>query len=102
MKRITVNDRWQIKQLLYSNNVLGVRDDNCQAFGGFQLWWYDKQHGTCHCCQSSWVDLRRQITECSLDQAADALWRHRDARCSSAAEQLSQDRKLLLMTQLCN
>jgi hypothetical protein len=101
MKQISVNDRWQIKQLLYSENVLGVKDENCQAFGGFQLWWYDKRHNTCHCCRSHWVDLRRQISECSLDEAADALWRHRDA-LFVRSRQLSQDRKLLLVTQLCN
>jgi len=101
MKQITVNDRWQIKQLLYCDNVLGVRDDNCQAFGGFQLWWYDKRRDTCHCCQSHWADLRRQIGEYSLDQATDALWRHRDA-LFIRSRQLSQDRRLRLMTQLCN
>jgi hypothetical protein len=101
MKRITVSDRWQIKQLLYGDSVLGVRDENCQAFGGFQLWWYDKRHNACHYCQSTWVDLRRQVSECTLDQAADALWRHRDA-LFVRGRQLSQDRKLLLMTQLCN
>ncbi len=101
MKRITVSDKWQIKQLLYSDNVLGVQDDNCQAFGGFQLWWYDKRHNACHCCQSRWSDLRRQISEHSLDQAADELWHHRDM-LFVRSRRLSQDRQVLLMTQLCN
>ncbi len=101
MKRISVSDKWQIKQLLYSENVLGVQDGNCQAFGGFQLWWYDKRHNACHCCQSHWADMRRQISQYSLDQAADELWRHRDA-LFVRSRQLAQDRRLLLMTQLCN
>jgi hypothetical protein len=101
MKRIAVNDKWQIKQLLYSENVLGVRDEGCQAFGGFQLWWYNKQHNACHCCQSRWADLRTRISGCSLDQAADALWRHRDM-LFVRSRRISQDRKILLMMQLCN
>ena len=101
MKRITVNDRWQIKRLLYCDSVLGVKDENCQAFGGFQLWWYDRQHDVCHSCQSRWADLKRQISQCSLDQAAEILWRRRDT-LFARSRRLSHDRTLLLMTQFCN
>ena len=74
MKRITVTDKTHIKQLLYSDCVLGIRDGGCQAFGGFQLWWYDKQHDTCHHCRSRWTDLRKRVDQCSLDKAARVLW----------------------------
>ena len=46
MKRIAVDNKMHIKELLYSDCVLGIRDDSCQSFGGFQLWWYDKEHDT--------------------------------------------------------
>lgn len=101
MKRITVDNKGQIKQLLYSEGVLGVRDDGCQAFGGFQLWWYDKQHDVCRCCRSRWADLRRQVQEHSLDQAAAILWHSRD-QLFLRHRHLSDDRKLLLLAQLCN
>ncbi len=40
MKKISVEDKTQIKQLLYYGNVLGIKDDRYRSFGGFQLWWY--------------------------------------------------------------
>ena len=43
MKKIDVEDKTQIKQLLYTGNVFGLRNDQFRSFGGFQLWWYDKQ-----------------------------------------------------------
>ena len=67
MKRITVGDRRQIKQLLYGEGVLGVKDDTCPAFDGFELWWYDKRHDICRCCRSRWSDLKRQVEGHSLD-----------------------------------
>lgn len=101
MKRITVNDKWQIKQLLYSDCVLGIKDDECQGFGGFELWWYDKQHDICRCCRSRWSDLRRQIEQHSLDRAAGILWHSRN-ELFLRHRTLSQDRKLTLMAQMCN
>ena len=101
MKRITVNNKLQIKQLLYADGVLGVRDHSCHAFGGFQLWWFDKRHGICRCCRSQWSDLRRQVEEHSLDQAAAILW-HQRSELFLRHRQLSQDRKLLHFAQLCN
>jgi len=101
MKRITVNDKWQIKQLLYGDGVLGIRDDSCHAFGGFQLWWYDKRHDVCRCCRSRWSDFRRRVEEHSLDRAAAILWHNRNG-LFLRGKQFSQDRKLLLMAQFCN
>ena len=101
MKPITVNDKRQIKQLLYGGNVLGVRDDSCQAFGGFELWWYDRQHDICRYCRSSWASLRRRIEAYSLDRAASRLWQRRN-ELFVRHKQLSQDAKLLRMTHLCN
>ena len=101
MKRIAVTNRGHIKQLLYSDCVLGVRDDGYQAFGGFQLWWYDKRHDTCHCCKSRWTDLRKRVDQCSLDKAARILW-HRRKALFLRGRHLSEDRKLATLTQICN
>jgi len=101
MKRITVNDRWQIKQLLYNGGVLAVKDDSCSAFGGFQLWWYDRQHDVCRCCRSRWSDFRRLIEEHSLDRAAAVLWHSRDA-LFLRGKPLSRDRRLNRLAQFCN
>ena len=101
MKRITVSNKWQIKQLLYGQGVLAVKNDSCQAFGGFELWWYDKQQDVCRCCRASWADLRRRIDGYSLDRAAGILWHKRD-ELFVRHKHVPQDRKLLLMTQLCN
>ena len=101
MKQITVDNKGQIKQLLYGDGVLGIKDDNCYAFGGFQLWWYDKQHDVCRCCRSRWTDLRREIEGHSLDRAAAILWHSRDA-LFLRDRRLSQDRKLMRLAQFCN
>lgn len=79
MKQIRVKDRAQIKQLLYDDCVLGVKDDRYRAFGGFQLWWYDKRRDVCNCCESHWTDPRKKIEHYSLDKAAKLLWRHRNS-----------------------
>ena len=101
MKRINVNNKTQIKQLLYSDGVLGVKDDGCAAFGGFELWWYDKKHDICRCCRSRWSDLKRQVEGHSLERAAGILWHSREA-LFLRDRHLSQDRKLMRLTQLCN
>ena len=101
MKRVTVNDKCDIKQLLYSDCVLAVKDDGCQSFGGFQLWWYDKQRDTCHSCRSRWSDLRRKIEQCTLDKAARILWHKRDT-LFLRNKHYPEDRKLGVLTQLCN
>jgi hypothetical protein len=101
MKRITVNDRQQIKQLLYGEGVLGVKNTTCPTFDGFELWWYDKQHDICRCCRSRWSDLKRQIEGHSLDHAAAILWQRRNA-LFLRDRQLSNDPKLLRLNHLCN
>ncbi len=101
MKRIIVDNRSDIKQLLYSDCVLGVRDDACQAFGGFQLWWYDKQHDTCHSCRSRWADLRKHVDQCSLEKAARVLWHKRNA-LFLRGRHLSEDKKLTTLVRCCN
>ena len=78
MKKIAVEDKFQIKQLLYSACVLGVKDRRYQSFGGFQLWWYDKQRDVCRCCESGWPGVGKKVMYHSLDKAAKILWRHRD------------------------
>jgi len=101
MKRIAVDNKTHIKQLLYCDYVLGIRDDSCQSFGGFQLWWYDKEHDTCHCCQSRWVDLRKRVEQYSLDKAAGVLWHKRNA-LFLRGRHFSQDKKLTTLAQHCN
>lgn len=101
MKPITVNDKSDIKQLLYGQHVLGIRDNSCHSFGGFELWWYDREHDVCRCCRSRWSDFRKQIEEHSLDHAATLLWHHRRT-LFLRHKVLSQDRKLQSLTQLCN
>jgi hypothetical protein len=84
-----------------AKGVLGVRNDTCPAFDGFELWWYDRRHDICRCCRSRWSDLRRQIEGHSLDHAATILWHRRDA-LFLRDKRLSEDRKLLRLSQLCN
>ena len=101
MTRVTVNGKYDIKKLLYTDCVLGVKDDACQSFNGFELWWYDKQKDTCHCCHARWSDLRRRVDQCSLDKAARLLWRKRDA-LFLRHKHGGEDRKLEVLAQQCN
>ncbi len=77
MKKISVEDKTQIKQLLYTGEVFGLRGDQYRSFGGFQLWWYDKQLDVCNRCGSHWGDARRKVQQCSLNRAASILWHNR-------------------------
>ncbi|MHC4095831.1 MAG: hypothetical protein ACYSU3_07205 [Planctomycetota bacterium] len=47
MKKIQVKDKSHIRQLLYTECILGIKDNQYKGFGGFQLWWYDKNLCTC-------------------------------------------------------
>ncbi|HUT46742.1 MAG TPA: hypothetical protein VMX36_10690 [Sedimentisphaerales bacterium] len=77
MKKISVENKTQIKQLLYYGKVFGIKDDRYRSFGGFQLWWYDKRLNVCNCCESLWADGRKRIQHYSLDRAASILWHNR-------------------------
>jgi len=77
MRKIDVEDKTQIKQLLYTGGVFGIKDGRYRAFGGFQLWWYDKQLDVCNCCESTWLDVRKRIHYFSLNDAAKVLWHNR-------------------------
>lgn len=77
MKKIKVEDKTQIKQLLYYGNVFGIKGDQYTSFGGFQLWWYDKHLDICNCCESIWSDVRKRIQHYSLNRAANILWHSR-------------------------
>ena len=101
MRKVDVSSRTQIKQLLYSDLVLGIKDNRCQCFGGFQLWWYDKRRDVCASCQSQWTSLRRRAEQHTLDDAARVLWRKRRL-LFVRARRLSEDRRLLIMNQLLN
>jgi len=96
MKRIGVEDKSQIKQLLYTQCVLGVKDDQYHSFNGFQLWWYDKQRDVCNCCQSNWTNVRKKVERHSLDKAAKILW-HRRNSLFIRNKNLFEDRKLLAL-----
>lgn len=77
MRKISVVDKTEIKRLLYTGNVIGLRGDHFQSFNGFQLWWYDKQLDVCNRCGSRWAETRRQVQQCSLNRAASILWHNR-------------------------
>ena len=99
MKKIKVEDKAQIKQLLYIDFVLGIKGEQYRAFGGFQLWWYDKQRGVCDCCESHWSDPRKKLIHYSLDKAAKILWRHRNS-LYIRTKHLSEDKKLEILEHL--
>ena len=96
MKKINVEDRAQIKQLLYGHCVLGVKDDRYRSFGGFQLWWYNKEHDSCSCCESSWSDPRKRVRHYNLDESAKILWHHRKS-LYCRTKHVSEDSGLNLM-----
>jgi len=77
MQKIEIENKLQIKQLLYSGCILGIKGSQFQGFGGFQLWWYDKQLGTCHFAESHWADRRRQVKDCRFNKAVQTLWSSR-------------------------
>ncbi|MFC1633730.1 hypothetical protein ACFL5Z_02720 [Planctomycetota bacterium] len=101
MKKINVEDRTQIKQLLYTGNVFAVKDDQYRSFSGCQLWWYDKPHDVCNYCGSHWSVIRRRIQHCSLNRAAKILWHHRGS-LFLRSRHLHEDRRLMAVGHLEN
>lgn len=101
MRKISVEDKTQIKQLLYTGSVFGIRDDQYRAFGGFQLWWYDKKLDVCSCCGSQWIDFRKRIRHCSLNKAAKILW-HKRHSLFLRGKHLPEDKRLMTIGQLGN
>ena len=99
MKKISVEDKIQIKRLLYTGSVFGLRGDEFRAFGGFQLWWYDKQLDLCNRCESHWADIRKKVRQCSLDRATSILWHNRRS-LFLRHRQLHEDRKLMAVGHL--
>ncbi|MHC4167909.1 MAG: hypothetical protein ACYSWQ_13195 [Planctomycetota bacterium] len=79
MKKISVEHKTEIKQLLYTGNIIGLKGDQFRSFNGFQLWWYDKQLDVCNRCESHWADARRKVQQCSLNRAASILWHNRQS-----------------------
>ena len=77
MKKVSVEDKTQIKRLLYNGNIFGLRGDQYRSFGGFQLWWYDKQLDVCNRCDSHRTDPGKKVLQCSLNRAASILWYNR-------------------------
>jgi hypothetical protein len=94
MKKISVEDKTQIKQFLYFGYVFGIKDDRYRSFGGFQLWWYDKQVDVCNCCESHWSDRHKRIHHYSLDRAANVLWHNRRS-LYVRNKQLPDDKRLM-------
>ncbi len=94
MRKIEIQNKAQIKQLLYTGNVLGIKDDKYRSFGGFQLWWYDKHHGVCDCCDSRWSDPRKRLVHYSMNKAAKILWHNRH-RLFVRSKHVSEDKRLL-------
>ena len=77
MRKVSVENKTQIKQLLYYGYVFAIKGDQYKSFGGFQLWWYDKQLDVCNRCESHWSDGRKRIHQCALNVAANILWHNR-------------------------
>lgn len=77
MKKLKARHKLDIKFLLYSGHVLGVKDHQYKGFGGYQLWWYSKERNVCTLCESHWSDTRIRVSHCSLDRAARILWGRR-------------------------
>lgn len=96
MKKINVEDQTQIKQLLYTGGVFGIKDNRYRAFGGFQLWWYDKQLDVCNCCESTWSDVRKRIQHFSLNNAAKVLWHNRQS-LFIRNKNLPEDKRLMFV-----
>ena len=101
MKKVSVEDKTQIKQLLYNGNVFGLRGDQFRAFGGFQLWWYDRQLDVCNRCESHWADTVRKVQKCSLNRAASILWHNRRA-LFLRHRQLQEDKRLMVVGHFTN
>jgi len=99
MKKIEVKDKTHIKQLLYAECVLGIKDDRYRSFGGFQLWWYNKRRGVCDCCESRWSDPRKKLVHYSLDKAVKILWHNRH-RLFVRSKHASEDKKLQTLEHL--
>jgi hypothetical protein len=72
--KIEVDNKMQIKQVLYADGVLGIKGEEYRAFGGFQVWWYDKKLGICHCAESHWTDTRKQTKTYRFEKAVKILW----------------------------
>jgi hypothetical protein len=100
VRQITVNDRTDIRELLCNDYIVGVRS-SCDAFGSFELWWYDRQRDICRCRRSVWHDFRRQIEEHSLDRATSLLW-HNRGTLFLRHRRLTQDASSALPTEPSN
>lgn len=99
MKKIQVKDKEHIKQLLYTECVLGIKGDQYKGFGGFQLWWYDKERGVCDCCESRWSDPRKKLVHYQMDKAVKILWRHRHS-LYMRGKHVSEDSSILTLEHL--
>lgn len=76
MRKITVENKSHIKELLYDGCILGLKGDSFSSFGGFERWWYDKAQDRCISCCSFWSGGKRRLKKHSLDKAAKILWRN--------------------------
>lgn len=77
MKKIKVDNKTEIKKLLYTGYIIGLKGNQFSSFDGFQLWWYDKKLDVCNHCESHWINTRKKVAQCSLNKAASTLWHHR-------------------------
>lgn len=101
MRQVTINDRTDIRQLLCSDYIVGVRSSNSYPFGGFELWWYDREHDVCRCRRSLWHEFRRQVEEHSLDHATNLLWINR-GNLFLRHRRPTQEDDLALSAESCN
>ena len=79
MKKVTVKNKTEIKDLLNDGHILGIKDGQYSSFGGFQIWWYDRKLDVCHSCESHWVDRRKKVESYKPKKAAKVLWHNHNS-----------------------
>lgn len=79
MRKISIVNKIQIKQILQARGVLGIENGKYQASRVLQLWWHNMEEGVCNCCKSRLSDPGREIKQINFNEALKTLWRNRSS-----------------------
>ncbi len=79
MRKISIVNKTQIKQILQARGVLGVANGKYQGSRVFQFWWHNMEDGVCNCCESHLSDPERKMKHVNLNEALKTLWRNRSS-----------------------
>lgn len=79
MRKISIINKTQIKQILQARGVLGVANGKYQEFRVLKLWWHNMEDGVCNCCESHLSDQGREMKHINLNEALKTLWRNRNS-----------------------